>query len=346
MAVREPKLLLKATGPDKGVLVGDPAHFVLTVSNPGDHPAEKVVIHAAVSDGLESSRGPKTAYDLGNLAPGETRSVQVICAAKAGGPQQCEATAEAEGGLKAADKAAVQVTAPRLDLEVVGPKLRYLDRKALYTFKVTNPGAAVAGNVTVQDVLPAGFKFVGASDGGRHDFSTRTVSWYLGELPPGQSKAVTMEVQAVAAGEHVHKIEAHASRGVKAAGECVTRVEGLSAILMEVVDTEDPVEVGTDTVYEVRVTNTGSKTEGDVKLTCVIPPQMRFKAAQGPARFVQNGNEVAFEPLPQLAPRADAVYRITVTAAAKGDARFKAMLTSGSLTTPVTKEESTRVYDD
>src|SRR5262249_54661874 len=126
--VREPKLMLKATPPEK-VLVGDSVTFMLTVSNPGDHPAEQVKIHADLSEGLEHARGNKVDFDLGNLAPGETRSVQVICATKTGGEQKCDAFAEAEGGLKAVDKATVNVIMPKIELDVQGPRLRYLDRK-------------------------------------------------------------------------------------------------------------------------------------------------------------------------------------------------------------------------
>src|SRR5262249_9341299 len=112
----------------------------------------------------------------------------------------------------------------------------YLDRKALYTLKVTNTGAAAATNVTVADMVPAGFKVLAASDGGRHDFRTRTVSWFLGEIGPGQTREVKLEVQAVAAGEHRHKATAVGARGLRAESELLTRVEGLSALLMEMVD--------------------------------------------------------------------------------------------------------------
>lgn len=345
MMVREPKLLLKATAPEK-MLVGDPANFVLTVSNPGDHPAEQVKIVATLSEGLEHARGNKVLYDIGNLAAGETRSVQVLCVTKAGGTQSCDVTADAEGGLKCVDKVAVNVIMPRLDLEVVGPKLRYLDRKAVYAFKVTNPGDAAASNVVISDVLPDGFKFVQADNGGRHDFSSRVVSWFVGEIGPGQSREVKMEVIAINPGEHTHKASAMASRGLKVDQDWVTRVEGVSAILMEVVDVEDPVEVGSGTSYEIRVNNTGSKTETDVKLVCSVPPQMEFKSAEGPVRFQQVGTEVVFEPLAKLAPRAEAVYRIHAVARTKGDARFKTQLTSTSLVEPVIKQESTRIYED
>lgn len=343
--IREPKLMIKVTAPEK-VLIGDPCTYVVTVSNPGDHPAEQVKIHCDLSEGLEHAKGNKVDYDVGNLAPGETRSVQVICATKSGGEQKCEAYTEAEGGLKAADKAFANVILPKIKLEAAGPKLKYLDRRAVYTFTVTNPGDAAAQNVTVSDMIPPGFKFLQADNGGRHDFSTRTVSWFLGELGPGQSREVKLECLAVNPGVFEHKVMAVASRGIKDEQPVTTRVEGLSSILMELVDLDDPIEVGAETVYEVRITNTGSKTETDVKLVCVIPDKMTFKGATGPAKFQQNGNEVVFEPIQRLAPRADAIFRVTVKATAAGVVHFKSRITSTLLVDPVTKEEATRIYAD
>jgi hypothetical protein len=345
ISVREPKLQLKATAPEK-VLVGDAATIMLTVANPGDGPADQVKVHAVLSDGLENARGNKVDFEVGNLNPGESRSVQLICAAKAGGIQKCEAIAEAEGGLKSQDHADVNVIMPRIDLAVVGPKLRYLDRKATYTFKVTNPGDAAATNVTVSDVVPAGFKFLSANEGGRHDFSTRTVSWFVGEIGPNQTKEVKMEVLAINPGEHRHKAVAQAARGLKTDSEFLTRVEGLSAILLEVVDTEDPIEVGADTAYEIRVTNTGSKTETDIKIVATIPAQMEFKGVQGPCKAHEDGRTITFDPLPKLAPRADAIFRVNVKGIQPGDVRFKVQVTSTNLQEPVIEMEATRIYAD
>jgi uncharacterized repeat protein (TIGR01451 family) len=343
--VSEPKLVLKAIAPEK-VMVGDAATIVLTVSNPGDGPAEQVKIHALLSEGLEHPRGRNVDFEVGNLAPGESRSVQLICGTKVGGEQRCDGLAEADGDLKAQDRCVVNVIMPRLDLDVAGPKLRYLERKAVYTFKVTNPGDASATNVTVSDVVPPGFKFLNASDGGRHDFSTRTVSWFLGEIGPGQSKDVKMEVLAINPGEFHHKVTAQAARGLRVDNEITTRIEGLSAILLEVVDTEDPIEVGAGTAYEIRITNTGSKTETDIKLVCTVPDKMQFVGAQGPVRFHEQGRDVIFDALPKLAPRADAIFRINVKATAPGDVRFKAQITSTNLVEPVLEMESTRIYED
>jgi uncharacterized repeat protein (TIGR01451 family) len=327
-------------------MVGDAATFVLTVNNPGDGPADQVRIHAELSEGLEHVRGKKVDFEIGNLAAGESRSVQLICATKMGGLQYCDAVAEAEGDLRSQDKATVNVIMPRVELAINGPKIKYLGRKAQYKITVTNPGDASATNVSVHDVVPAGFKFVAASDGGRHDFSTRTVTWFLGELGPAQTKEVNLECEAVNPGEWHHKATAQAARGLRDEKECMTRVEGLSAILLEVVDTEDPIEVGADTSYEIRITNTGSKTETDIKVACVIPDQMQFKGAQGPARYQEHGKELIFDPIAKLAPRADAIFRVTVKGIAPGNVRFKTQITSTNLTEPVIEMEATRIYDD
>jgi len=197
--VREPKLVVKAAGPEK-VLVREAVPFTVTVTNPGDGSADQVKIHAVLSEGLEHVRGPAIDFDLGSLGAGESRSVQIMCQAKVGGTQVCKAVVEAEG-LNATDSAAVNVITPRIDLQVSGPGLRYLERKALYTIKVTNPGDAIATNVTVGDVVPAGFKVLAASNGGRYDANLRTASWFVGEIGPGQTREVQLEVLAVSAGK-------------------------------------------------------------------------------------------------------------------------------------------------
>jgi uncharacterized repeat protein (TIGR01451 family) len=345
LKIREPKLTVKASAPER-ILIGDTLTLILTVSNPGDGPAEQVKLHAALDEGLEHARGNRADIDIGNLAAGESRSVRLICVTRAGGLQTCNLLAEAEGGLKASETCQVNVLQPRLDLQLSGPGLRYLERKALYTLKVTNPSAAAASNVTVADVVPAGFRFLAASDGGHHDFSTHTVSWFLGEVGPGQTREVKMEVQAVSPGEFQHKASVVGARNLHAESDLVTRVEGLSALLVEMVDTEDPIEVNGETSYEIRITNTGSKTETDIKLAATVPDRMEFKSAQGPVRYHEAGKTVVFEPLEKLAPKAEALFRVTVRALQPGAVNFKIQLTSTSLPEPVIKMEATRIYSD
>jgi uncharacterized repeat protein (TIGR01451 family) len=345
VVIREPKLCLRASAVEK-VLVGDTVSFGLTVTNPGDGPAEQVKIQATLTEGLEHPKGNRVEVNVGKLNPGETRSIQVICAARSGGAQKCDGVAVAEGGLHSEAGASVNVIMPRLDMQLVGPALRYLDRKATYTVKVTNPGDAPTTNVSVSTQVPNGFKFIGATDGGQHDFNTRTVSWFLGEVGPSQTREVKFEVLAISPGDHKFKATATAARGLAVDSECVTKVEGVSALLTEVVDTEDPIEVGAGTTYEIRVTNTGSKTENDIKLLCTVPDKMQFVSAQGPCHFAQDGSNIIFEPLAKLTPRADAIFRVQVKGVQAGVVRFKIQVTSASIPEPIVRMESTTIYSD
>ena len=343
--VREPKLGIAVRAPEKAT-VGDPLTLLAAVSNPGDHAADGVKVAVALGAGLEGPHGTKELIEVGTLPAGETREVKIPCVARSAGIHKCDVTAEGDAGLKAVGAATVTVLEPKIELQVTGPKLRYLDRKAIYTVKLSNPGDAPATEVVVRHVVPTGFKFAAADAGGRYDAASRSIHWAVGQVAPGGSKELKCELVATGTGDFTHTIAAAGARGVKAEKTVATKVEGLSALGMEVADSDDPVEVGSETTYEVRVTNTGSKDETEVKVVCTIPPQMKFKAADGPGRFEVTGAEVVFDPVKRLPAHGDVIYKVTVTAKTKGDARFKATLTAGDLSEPVIRQESTRVYSE
>src|SRR5581483_6089872 len=190
--------------------------------------------------------------------------------------------AESGGCVKAQERGALTVIIPRLEVELNGPGLRYVDRKAVYTVRVMNRGEVPASNVTMSEFIPAGFKFVSASDGGHHAPSVQTISWFLGELSPGQSRQAQFELQATRAGEHKHHVTACSERGfkVEVGQELVTRVEDFSSLSLEIAHADDAIEVGKDMTYEVLVNNAGSKMEEGIKLICAIPEKMEFRSAQ------------------------------------------------------------------
>ena len=167
-------------------------------------------------------------------------------------------------------------------------------------------------------------------------------------LAPGQSREVSFELLAVKAGDHRHKVTACSERGfkVEVTQELLTRVEGFSALTLDISHADDALETGKSTTYEVLVSNAGSKMEGDVKLICVLPDRMEFKGAQGPTRFHHEGNVIVFEPVAKLAPKGDLVYQIRVKAVAAGDVRFRAQVTSSNLVEPVIQTQAMRLYSD
>ncbi len=55
---------------------------------------------------------------------------------------------------------------------------------------------------------------------------------------------------------------------------------------------------------------------------------------------------LVFDPIPTLAVKGEAVYRVKVRGTAAGDLRFRVQLTCDQVRTPVVKEESTRFYKE
>ena len=345
ISVREPKLAVKVSAPAQAI-VGDPVAVSLVVRNPGDGMTERVKLRAILPDGLENTRGKTIDFDVGNLAPNESRNMQLPCTAQGGGSKRIEVVATAAGNLSAQDVAAVEVIVPSLDVAVIGRDMLYLDRKTTFTVKVTNTSVAPASNVTVSDVLPPGLKFVSATDQGQHDGSLRMVSWYLGDLAGGESKEVKVDLQAIETGEHLQRASVTAARGATAEGQLGTRVEGVSALVMEVRDLDNPVEVNADTGYEVRIVNMGTKMETQLVIACTLPEKMELRDAVCSAglKYTVNGRDIIFETIPKLAPRADISFRINVRGTAPGDYRFRATLKADGLTNPVVREETTKVY--
>ena len=132
----------------------------------------------------------------------------------------------------------------------------------------------------------------------------------------------------------------------EAKAESAFNVEGVPALQLEVVDLEDPTEVGGDVVYEIRVKNQGSGPCTNIQIMAQMPDGLQYREASGPVGHRLTSTGLVFEPLPKLASKADVVYRIKVKGIQPGDYRFKVQMTCEQLRQPVNKEESSRVYKD
>ena len=255
-------------------------------------------------------------------------------------------TVRGDASLNVQESIEVEVIAPRLQVGLTGPSRRYLERQASYTVSVNNPGTAAAIDVELVTRLPKGMKFVKANNSGVYDTASHSVYWSLAELPAQQKGTVELVAIPLESGELTLHVEGKANQGLQHSAEQKVLVEGISAIMFEVVDIADPIEVGGETTYEVRVVNQGSKAAENVRIQVEIPPGMTAVSAGGPTKHAIQGSRVQFMPLRRLAPKADTTYRILVRGDEAGDQRVVVQIITDEINKPVTKEESTRVYQD
>jgi len=340
-----PELRIDVESPSQ-VMIGQDITFKIRISNPGTGPATGVVLSEHVPPGLQHAAGGVLEYEVGTLMPNESRELELTLRATKAGQVTNVLHARADGTLRAEGRAQVEVVSPALEVALTGPKKRYLERQATYTIEVANPGTAPARDVSLVTYIPKGFKFINADNYGEYDPQTGAVYWSLEELPANQRGVVTLNLLPVETGQHMLAVESRAEHDLSARNEQAVTVEGVSAILFQVLDVADPVEVGAETSYEIRVVNQGSKTATHVELMVTLPPELKPLAADGPTQGRIQGNKIFFEPLGALAPRADTTFRVRVRGERPGDLRTEVQLKTAEMEQPVTKEESTRVYLD
>ncbi|QDT63045.1 DUF11 domain-containing protein [Calycomorphotria hydatis] len=343
--VREPLLVVDVSGPDR-VVIGDPATHTIKVNNPGTGTAKDVLVEAIIPEGLEHAKGKRLSMNIGSLSPGETRVIRLALAAIQGGSQAVSVTATAGGLLKQVAQNETFVVAPSLRLEIDGPGLRYVGREATYTLNITNDGPTANNNVRVSHKIPEGFEFVSADQSGRFDKGSRLATWFVGRLNPGESKQLHCNLEASKLGDFVHHAGAISEHGARAETSFATSIDGTASLVLEIFDLDDPVEVGVETAYEVRLKNEGTKASNNVDVSCKLPPGVTLIDTKAPTQFRVEGSVIFFKPLETLAPGKTASYVIRVKGEAEGNHRFRARLASDSVTEPLIFEELTKFYRD
>ena len=344
--VEEPLLKVALKGPAE-VLLGDPASQMILVSNPGTGTVHDVKVEARISEGLEhGSRGERLVMEVGSIGAGETRTVRLGLASVKGGRQSISVAATSNSDAVATASCELNVVAPSLKIAADGPALRYKGRHAKYTLTVTNDGSVPNNNIRIAQAVGEGFKFVSADHNGKYDPSTKSVQWFVGRLEPGQTVQVACDLNAVALGEFTQTASVLSDSGIRAEAKTQTRVDGIASLTMTLVDLDDPVEIGAETAYEIRVKNEGSKAATGVSIACELPPEMELKTVKAPVDAIVEGRQILFKSLEQVAAGTEVVYRVHVKGVKEGNHHIRVRMTASSLSEPVVREEATKVYSD
>jgi len=341
----KPELKLDITTAEQ-VLIGQPATLEITVTNTGTGAAENVVIEEDVPEGFKHAAGRELEHEIGTLRPQESRRLTLILDSHQPGTYENRMTVRGEGGLIDEDVRVIKITSPQLQIAMQGPSLRYLDRQATYVVQLANPGTAPARAVELVTHLPKGMKYVTSDNHGQYDTQTHAVYWSLEELPASKQGNVKVTVLPIEAGAQKLKSDVRAELGLQEVCEHAVQVQGLAELSFVVSDVADPIEVDSETTYEIKVRNRGSKADSQIQLIAELPVGLTPTSGDGPTRGSVQGQQVVFAPLASLGPDEEAVFKIHCQGTATGDHVTRVQLQSAELRVPVTKEEITRVYTD
>jgi len=338
-----PRLEISKSGPSE-VLLCDPIPYEFVVTNAGTGTVRGVVVSDELPDGLQTADGLQSfQFTVGDLGPGQSKAYQVTAQATREGSYSNSATASGQGGLSAtSNTVTTRVRAPRLAISKSGTERSFIGRTITYEITVSNAGDVGVTDVVLEDRMPGGTAFVSASHGGAAGGGS--VRWNLGTLAPRASTSVQLVLTARNKGfvRNTATASGRCAEAVSASAE--TEVTGIPAILLEVVDVDDPVEVGRETTFVITVTNQGSATATKVLVDATFESTMQGTAAGGATAGTAQGQRVDFAELPALEPGQQAQWQVRARALGEGDHRIRVTLTSDQLTRPVEETEATNLY--
>jgi len=346
VTVDQPKIELSKTGPAE-VILCDPISVKLVVTNTGTGVAKNVKIRDMVPDGLTTSDGRRVAeFEAGDIPAGESKHFSLVLKPERTGKFDNRAVATGEPDLTAEASMSTIVRQPVLDISKTASRQKvYLGQNVVFSITVANKGDAPAKDTVIKDVVPAGSSFQAASDGGQ--LSQNTVTWNIGTLRPDESKKVTLTVRGDEITKVMNTATAEAVCAAPVSASAPTEFAGIPAVLLEVIDIEDPVPLGENVTYVIEATNQGSAIDRNIKIVAIFEPNHQYVSSIGATlgAYDANAHSITFDPFPGLLPKAKAFWRVTTKAVKAGDVRIKVIMTTEMTTRPVEETEATHFYE-
>lgn len=337
-----PALQLTATAPAEASSC-DPFEMRVTVVNTGNVPLTRVRVTDTLSAGLKTTEETAgLAFDVGTLQPAESREFKFLAIATSVGIQTNTAQATSAEGISTQASAVTTVYSPALTLDCRAPGEVRAFQPLELCLTLRNSGDAPEAAVTVEVPIPPGTVLRTASEGGTA--ADGRVFWVFENLAPGSIQEICAVFVSSQPGALEFSVAATGRCAPRVEARCGTRIDGIPAILFEVIDLQDPIEVGDELIYEIRVLNQGTSAGTGITVVCTLEESQEFVSGSGSTPVRAEGRTITLEPLAVLNPKDEASWRVVVRALAVDDVRFTAELTSEQFAQPIQETESTQQY--
>ncbi|MCU0705211.1 MAG: DUF11 domain-containing protein [Fimbriiglobus sp.] len=352
-AVDAPKLEVARTA-DERVAIGELMTVKVAVTNPTPVAVANVRLTEVVPPAeAEFRTDPKAeqppgqpgvrVWDLGTLAPGQSKIVQYQLKTRRAGELVTSSTAVGADAT-ASNTSRTKVLSPGLHLALTGPPTATPKGAAEYLAEVRNTGTLPLTDVALVLDVPEELTITRRTNGMKKDSGRPT--WIVPRLEPGEAQQFKIECvpgQGVA-GRKLLKASAQDGRGrvAKQSAEAATDFVGKAEVSWQTKFDSIRVGVGRQGTLIVAVKNHGAETEKALRLRVKLPPEVKYVGNNGvyPATLE---NAVVLFPAQTLPPGKAAEFIVTYEGKSPGTGRFELTLEADSLGKALTKEQEVLV---
>lgn len=338
-------LRLEMAGPHE-ISVGETAVFRYQLTNAGNGTARGAYIRCLLPAALEHPGGADIEYDVGDLPPGESSTIELTVRATEAGTHRSRTLLNAGSRTYDESELTLNVLPSRLLINREGPARRFVGRAANYTTVVTNRSSSPLTGITVVEQLPTALDLAAIPDTGQYDPVNRTVTWTIPGLAAGESFSISSSMVGREYGLHSSSITARDRSGNEATVTSDLQVAGFSTIEVDWEHEGGPVAVGEQVALRLTVRNQGTAPAENVQAVFEVPPQMEFVNADGPVSFQQEGRLIRFDNIDELPIDGEQTFDIVLTAAAPGSTRVSAQLRTADHVEPLRHDEPVFILQD
>ena len=331
--VHQPKLELDLSGPAE-VQLGVPEKYRMRIKNPG----------SAVLPDLTLSLQTETTsqYDsqIGPIAPGSEKIIDVELTFDHPGLFPIVAAAkDPSGKLQQRQRIDVQVQKIEVKAKWFGPEEFIQGSKADYELVIENSGGIPAANLACSIAIPDGIEMIELPEGVTRQGNE--LRWSIPKLDPKSQFTLPVRCEMNRSGNHTLAFQARSDQNINLRSDISTLVEAIADLELVVNEPQAPAPVGARVVYELQVSNRGSKAAEDIRVVAQFSEGIEPLALEGHAGRIVPG-QALFDNLPSIGPNQTVTLRVICQASKNGVHRFRAAVQSPSSQEDLLEEGSTR----
>jgi uncharacterized repeat protein (TIGR01451 family) len=217
---------MRNIGPTQATL-GASITYQIEFNNNSQAVVPGVLVSEALIEGLAYENSTPAAravsgrleWELGNVAPGESRKIDVRFRVERGGVFNLCAQVRTADGRAGQSCATTSVVVPTLEVRVSpmeGFQSAVVGQEVTFEIRVTNRGTIAAAGLVIRDEFDPGLE---------HAVAPSPIERDLADLAPGESKAIHVTLKVVRTGRFCNRAEVTNAEGVRASGQaCITAV--------------------------------------------------------------------------------------------------------------------------
>lgn len=285
--VEEPKLELELIGTQTAIL-GRAESFTLKIHNVGTCVAEETSVFV-LSD--EEENFPAIAQNMGNLAPGETRTHTVQYLAKKQGSANFRVKVTTRSGTEVTAEKPIKIQYSELHLRVEPVPPQYVGVDSAYRLFISNSGTAVTTGAKMELRFPQNMELISSVSHAHAEQGK--VSWELGNISPGETREFSVTLRPTVQGDVSLRLTADSKFTAPVALDIPVVCHALANMQIELQVPEKPLLVNETGEYFLKVKNTGSESVRDARIYFFFPEEMVPQPT--PGAFLAGDGVIAFD---------------------------------------------------